>query len=133
MCTVATGMTSPFPIPHLSLVVTHSLASQTLYQTASGEAVMSRRCLINQERLQSRNELTRETKRHESTHNISRVRQNERSTRMVITKARAMTFCLGGKLKLLFIRNALFSFYSFGNCTGLLPPPPSKNNNKQPV
>ena len=32
-------------------------------------------------------------------------------TRMVITKARAMTFGLGGKLKLLFIRNALFSLF----------------------
>ena len=34
-------------------------------------------------------------------------------TRMVITKARAMTFGLGGKLKLLFIRNALFFFLYF--------------------
>ena len=33
-------------------------------------------------------------------------------TTMVITKkARAMTFGLGGKLKLLFIRNALFSLF----------------------
>ena len=32
-----------------------------------------------QERLQTRNELTRETKRHESTHKSSRVRQNERT------------------------------------------------------
>ena len=31
-------------------------------------------------------------------------------TRMVITKARAMTFGLGGKLKLLFISNALFIY-----------------------
>ena len=31
--------------------------------------------------------------------------------RMVITKARAMTFGVGGKLKLLFITNALFSLF----------------------
>ena len=34
-------------------------------------------------------------------------------TRMVITKARAMTLGLGGKLKLLFIRNALFSLFIY--------------------
>ena len=31
---------------------------------------------------------------------------------MDITKARAMTFGLGGKLELLFIRNALFSLFN---------------------
>ena len=40
-----------------------------------------------QERLQSQNELTRETKRHESTHKSSRVRQNERSYNNNVTKA----------------------------------------------
>ena len=34
-------------------------------------------------------------------------------TRMVITKARATTFGLGGKLKLLFIRNAIFSLFIY--------------------
>ena len=34
-------------------------------------------------------------------------------TRMVITKARAMTFGLGGKLKLLFISNALISLFIY--------------------
>ena len=37
---------------------------------------------------------------------------NNVTRRMVITKARAMT-CLGGKLKLLFIRNALFSLFIY--------------------
>ena len=36
-----------------------------------------------QERLQSRNELTRETKRHESSYKSSRVRQNERSNNII--------------------------------------------------
>ena len=65
-------------------------------------------------RQERRNELARETKRHELTHKSSHVRQNEghdNVTRMVITKARAMTFGLDGKLKLLFIRNALFSLF----------------------
>ena len=74
---------------------------------------LSSRRINRQERLQSRNELTRETKRHKS----SRVRQNERSNnvirRMVITKARAMTFGLGGKLKHLFIFYALFSLFIY--------------------
>ena len=39
-------------------------------------------------------------------------------TRMVITKARAMTFGLGGKLKLLFIMHFFLCLF-FGNCTGL--------------
>ena len=53
---------------------------------------------------------------HESSHKSSRVRQNERSNnviRMVITKARAMTFGLGGKLKHLFIFYALFSLFIY--------------------
>ena len=48
-----------------------------------------------QERLQSRNELMRETKRHESSYKSSRVRQNERSNNVIkngYNKARAMTF-----------------------------------------
>ena len=48
-----------------------------------------------QERLQSRNELTRETKRHESSYKSSRVRQNQRSNNVIkngYNKARAMTF-----------------------------------------
>ena len=69
-----------------------------------------------QERFQSRNERTRKIKRHESTHKSSRVRQmksHKNVTRMVITKAHAMTFGLGGKLKLLFIRNALISLFIY--------------------
>ena len=40
-----------------------------------------------------------------------KMKGHDNVTRMVITKARAMTFGLGGKLKLLFIRNALFSLF----------------------
>ena len=66
-----------------------------------------------QERLQSRNELTRETKPQLINHRAcDKMKGNNNVTRMVITKARAMTFGLGGKLELLFIRNALFSLFN---------------------
>ena len=42
-----------------------------------------------------------------------KMKGHDNVTRMVITKARAMTFDLGGKLKLLFIRNALFSLFIY--------------------
>ena len=48
--------------------------------------------------------------KNDSNHKMN-LRAKPNITRMVITKARAMTFGLGGKLKLLFIRNALFSLF----------------------
>ena len=44
-------------------------------------------------------------------HACDKIKGHNNVTRMVITKARAMTFGLGGKLKLLFITNALFSLF----------------------
>ena len=44
-------------------------------------------------------------------HACDKMKGHNNVTRMVITKARAMTFGLGGKLKLLLIRNALFSLF----------------------
>ena len=42
-----------------------------------------------------------------------KMKGHDNVTRMVITKARAMTYGLGGKLKLLFSRNALFYLCTF--------------------